>query len=396
MERAARGEIVRYETYVRIKDDARIAIDVSFLPLRNKAGDIVNILGFGVDITDRKNAEAELRKSERRLQQAQQIARIGSWELIHSTGELHWSPEVFRIFGINPREFGPTYGNFLELIHPDDREAVAEAYRSSLLDRKPYSMVHRLILPDGGIKHVEERCTTEFSVHGEPQISHGTIQDITDRVTANDTIRRSLAEKELLVREMHHRVKNNLQMINSILYLEKQKLSDPKADEVLRAIQTRIRAIMLVHEKLYRSDHISSVPFHDYISSLVTEVVRLNAGGRLQVRTEVRAEPCNLPIETALPCGLIVVELLTNTLKHAFPNVQSGLAIINVSNDSSRLKVSLSDNGVGFPPGFQPGSNGSFGWKLIEKLSEQIDGSIELRGKSVTLTVPLPRQDPIV
>ncbi len=141
---------------------------------------------------------AELSASRERLAEAQRIARIGSWELDLTRNHLSWSEEVFRIFELDSDAFGASYEAFLDAIHPDDRAVVNQAYTRSLETRTPYQIIHRLMMPDGRIKHVEERCETEFDAGGKPLVSHGTIQEITEKVRAEESLR----EKDIINRQV--------------------------------------------------------------------------------------------------------------------------------------------------------------------------------------------------
>ena len=130
------------------------------------------------DVSERRQTSEALRNSELRLNEAQRIAHLGSWELDLRTGRLYWSAEIFRLFEIDPNEFDATYETFLKAVHPDDRDAVNLAYNNSLRDRLPYRIIHRLQMPDGRIKHVEEQCESEFTPEGTPLQSRGTVQDV--------------------------------------------------------------------------------------------------------------------------------------------------------------------------------------------------------------------------
>lgn len=149
------------------------------------------------ELQERQQAEVQLQQSTARLQEAQRIAHVGNWELDLERDTLHWSEEIFRIFEIDPQQFGASYEAFLSLVHPEDHATVNEAYSQHLSDRQPYSLVHRLQMADGRIKYVQERCETTFSADGTPLISQGTVQDITQQQEAE--IYRDQAELERLL-----------------------------------------------------------------------------------------------------------------------------------------------------------------------------------------------------
>ncbi|WP_173066196.1 PAS domain S-box protein [Sulfurimicrobium lacus] len=157
------------------------------------------VLGWFYDITERTQMETALRDSQARLVAAQQIARLGYWELDLATNRLWWSEEIFRIFEIDADSFGASYEAFLAAIHPDDRQAVNQAYLDSLENKASYEIEHRLLLPDGRVKYVHERCETEFGQDGKALRSMGTVQDITDRKLAETALQRSEGTSRALI-----------------------------------------------------------------------------------------------------------------------------------------------------------------------------------------------------
>ncbi|MCU7844422.1 MAG: PAS domain S-box protein [Candidatus Thiodiazotropha sp. (ex Monitilora ramsayi)] len=157
----------------------------------DEEGNITAIIGVGRDITERKDAEEALFESETRLLEAQRVAHIGSWHLDVTTDTLVWSDEVYRIFEIDKERFEASYESFLGLIHPDDREKVTKAYESSVINRKPYDITHRLVMKDGRVKYVHELCNTHYADDGSPLRSAGTVQDVTDRMSAMEALRLS-------------------------------------------------------------------------------------------------------------------------------------------------------------------------------------------------------------
>ena len=174
--------------------------DAYRVPLRSETGEVIGVLGIARDITERKRMEVELKLSEARLNEAQRVAHIGSWELDIIANRLWWSDEVFRIFEIDPTRFGASYEAFLDIVHPEDRQFVDRSYTESLASRTPYSIEHRLLLPDGRVKHVHERCETFYDTAGKPIRSLGTAQDITERKQAEEALHISEERFNLAVR----------------------------------------------------------------------------------------------------------------------------------------------------------------------------------------------------
>jgi len=164
---------------LRTKENGEIWVSLTASPLTDEAGAYLGALAMVTDITERKLAEISLKSSEFSLKEAQRIAHIGNWELDLVHNILAWSDEIYRIFGVNPQHFEATYEAFLAAVHPDDREFVNRVYSESLTTRQTYDIVHRLLLPDGSLKYVNEKCETEFSPAGKPLRSLGTVMDIT-------------------------------------------------------------------------------------------------------------------------------------------------------------------------------------------------------------------------
>jgi PAS domain S-box-containing protein len=216
---------------------------------------------------------------------------------------------------------------------------------------------------------------------GERRIFTLILRDITERKREEAKIKSSLREKEVLLKEIHHRVKNNLQIISSLLNLQSAHIRDPRALEVFKEGQGRVRSMALIHEKLYQSDDLARVDFSEYISNLAAYLFRsyaVNAGG---VRLSVEAEGVMLGVDAAIPCGLIINELVSNSLKHAFPGGKGGSIEITLRPDGpERLRLCVSDDGVGLPPGFDVHDTPSLGLQLVNTLARQLGGAVEVGG----------------
>ena len=184
------------------KDGHKVPTEYSVSVINDDQGKPKYFISIGRDITEHLRAEKQLMQSESRLKEAQRLAQIGHWELELVSNKLTWSEETYRIFNIKPGEFGGSYEAFLETVHPDDRDAVNKAYRDSLKSRIPYEIIHRLLFKDGMVKFVHERCKTDFSESGEPLRSLGTVQDITERMQAEEAIKESEQKYRRLVESL--------------------------------------------------------------------------------------------------------------------------------------------------------------------------------------------------
>ena len=205
------------------------------------------------------------------------------------------------------------------------------------------------------------------------------VRDITDRMVAENRIRSSLEEKEVLLREIHHRVKNNMQIISSLLNLQTKYINDEKVVDILKESQSRVKSMAMIHEKLYQSNELSRIDFKDYINKLATFLTQSYIVDGEPVKIETEVQNIFLNIDTAVPCGLIINELITNSLKHAFPDYMGGSIKIELFNDGEMFILNVQDNGIGFPEDLDFRNTETLGLQLINNLVLQLDGTIEIK-----------------
>jgi PAS domain S-box-containing protein len=204
-------------------------------------------------------------------------------------------------------------------------------------------------------------------------------RDITERKKSEQQIRTSLAEKEVLLRELHHRVKNNMQIISSLLNLQSRSIEDRKSQVIFRECQDRIRAMALIHEKLYRTGNLMQIPFREYVRTLTNDLSASYSLSRnlISIRME-ESDEFFLSVNTAIPCGLIMNELITNALKHGLEDGRGTITIGIAKSDNDTVILSVSNEGVGLPAGFSVKRDGSMGLWLVKTLSHQINGTLEV------------------
>ncbi|MCT7962179.1 PAS domain S-box protein [Laspinema sp. D1] len=215
-------------------------------------------------------------------------------------------------------------------------------------------------------------------------------RDITTRKQSEEQIRASLHEKEVLLKEIHHRVKNNLQIIHSLLKLQSSYTKDPLTLQMFRDSQNRIRSMALIHELLYRSTNLGSINFSEYINQLTTNLLRAyNITVHSRPEIIINVEPIQLGIDTAIPCGLTINELITNAFKYAFVDGLAGTISIDFHKDGAdTYELKISDNGVGFPADLDFRNTESLGLKLVCNLTRQLDGEITLdRSQGTCFTI---------
>jgi len=220
-------------------------------------------------------------------------------------------------------------------------------------------------------------------------------QEISERKRAEETTKASLAEKEVLLKEIHHRVKNNLQVISSLLYLQSKRIGDPETLDMFQDSQHRVRSMALVHERLYQTEDLAQVNAAEYIQTLASYLFRSYQVRTGQIRLEVNVGDVALGIDTAVPCGLLINELVSNSLKHAFPNGREGMIFVdlNLTSDGNYL-LAVSDDGVGLPDDSDPADNKSLGLQLVNALVGQLEGTIDLdtsKGTRFEILFPAPK-----
>ncbi len=385
---------LRFETSHRRKDGTVIPVEVTSNYFSYK--DEQYALSFAQDITERKNAERALRRSEERLQQVAHVYNIGLFEHDHLTNGVYWSPELRAYWGMGPDE--PVDVRLFEAaIHPDDLprllEEIARAHNPSGDGR--YNVQHRIFHRDGSLRWLDTRSQTFFEGEGAERRAVrtvGALVDVTARVVAEEALRHSLKEKETLLREVHHRVKNNLQIIASLLHFQAKRVKDPDDLAAFAEGRNRLRSMILVHEKLYQTPDLSRIDFGSYIRALARDLQRsyLMTGRNVGVR--ITADALAVPIESAVPCGMILCELLTNVFKYAFPDGRSGTADISVTAANGQMSLAVSDDGVGLPADFDPEHSSSFGWQLIRNLTAQLGGTATVgRTEGTQVSISFPR-----
>jgi PAS domain S-box-containing protein len=346
-----------------------------------------HVLSVCRDITERKRFEEVLRRNEAYLAEAQRLGRTGSWAWDVATREfVHWSREHYRLHGLDPQQRTPSWEAVQQFIHPDDRARCLEQIDRAVQGRTDCQLEYRTVLPDGTMKYIHSISHPVFNAAGELVEFVGTEMDITERKHAEEQLRASLREKEALLKEVHHRVKNNLQLISSLLSLQAARVEDHSARRALADSRDRVRSLALVHENLYRAGNFAGVPLAAQVQSLCAHLLRSYGGDSPRVDFQTRIADVALDLERAVPFVLIINELVSNALKHAFPGGRGGRVSVELrALAGGRYALTVADDGVGLPTEIDLAGSGSLGLQLVSDLAQQLYGTVAVRRDGGTL-----------
>ncbi len=381
------------------------------VPVKNADGAIVKWYGTSTNIHDRKLAEAQREEAYAALQESQEKYRLISenmsdviWLMDMSLKYIFATPSLEQSLGYTMEEL-----NALPLDHiftPESsvllRQAMAEELVPERIASKDTVVSRTLALEsirkDGSRFWGEIRYELIRDAEGKPKAILGVARDINERKSAEEKIAASLREKEVLLREVHHRVKNNMQIISSLLTIQNTYLSKGADVRVaLQEMQNRIKSMSIVHEKLYRSENLAQIDFRDYIVSLSASVFQSIGIGPGRIEFTIDRETVILNIDVAISCGLLINELVTNALKHAFPDGRKGVIAISMGKSSGEsCRISVKDNGIGLPEGFDINARNTMGMRLIGILARQIGGTIEVHHENETefiIQFPIVKED---
>lgn len=372
------GVVKDKELTLKRKDGSKMDVSLNTAAVRDDAGKILHSISSWRDVTDRKQVEEQLKIQQKILNKSQEIAHLGSWHLDIKKNVLTWSDEEYRIFGRTPQEFGATYDAFLETIHPDDRDMVDKTYTNAIENKVPYECVHRIIRHNGEERIVLEKSEDIVDESGKTIHSFGFTQDITEQKIAERRIKTSLREKEVLLKEIHHRVKNNMQVIISLLSLQKQHASENEVRS-LDDIINRVRIFGDIHRRLYQQEDISKIDFVQHLKDNMRDLVSAYDVDKKNIQFELNIANPVFNLDQAVSCGLLMNELISNSLKHAFSGHGKIKISITHDADGELERISYSDNGKGIES-----SPEGFGIKIINALAEQLNMAVHIFSKEGT------------
>ncbi len=322
-----------------------------------------------------KTAEEALQESEEKFRNLFNNANDAIF--LHKLTEDGISGKFIEINNVAREILGYSHEELLQMAPKDIEDYKSSNNMSNLLNKDNITFETVLISKEGHKIPVE--ISTHIFTLNDDKLSLSIARDITERKKMENELQVSLEEKEMLLKEIHHRVKNNLMIISSLLNLQSRYIKDKRVLDVFKDSQNRARSMALIHDKLYQSSRLKSIDIGDYIRTLASDLFRTYTTNSSQIDLNFDIEEVMMDINTMIPLGLIVNELLSNCLKHAFPEGRKGEITIGFHHSDHKYLLSVRDDGIGFPEDLNYKKTESLGLRLVNILTDQIDGEIVLK-----------------
>ena len=311
---------------------------------------------------------------------------------------LYISPSSEFFLGYSPEEL-MTLEDYRDLIHPDSKQSFSLEFEGMMKYHDATRFLYQTIKKDGSAFWVESNINPIFdSSTGKLKAMLSITRDVSNQIDQEEALMEAARQKELLIKEVHHRVKNNLAILTSLVNMQKSEFTDHKTLDIFSDLQFRVRAMALVHEQLYKSRNIEVLPIGEYLSKLVGIVSSAFASSKVTVHQDFYDEI--IDVEITLPLGLIVNELLTNAFKYAFPDNKEGNIWVTYKKTPHRKKsmiemrcLTVRDDGIGLPVDFDFSQRTSMGSQIIHLLAKQLEGEIKIDGtKGASFSIILPSE----
>lgn len=363
-----------------------IWLEVNGFPVLNEYGDIIEVTISFIDITKRKLIEENMLRtmehiedSEKRLLLATESARLGVWDWDIDANILSWDDRMFELYGKDRNTAEDTLELWSNGLHPDDKERLLKDLDDAINGKSEFDHTFRVLHPDGEVRYVKGDGLILRNREDKALRMIGVNRDITDSKLKELELEKNIVEKELLLKEVHHRVKNNLALISAMLYLQEKEHNNSDFSDLIMDTQSKIMSIASVHELIYQNESFSEIRVDQYIRKIHEQLKSMYPRESKSITYSTKLDPIKLIIEQAIPLALIINEVLTNTLKHAFDDDMDGSIEIILKEHMGTVNLEIMDNGKGLPEDFIIEDSDSLGFTLIKQFTKQLEGTFELR-----------------
>lgn len=409
--RVLKGERVHDEFQWEMTTGDLRYFEINYNPIMEN-GKVVGLTEFTRDITERKKTENSLQESEERYRTL--VENSTNAIFLVQNGKVTYANHAGAVLAGYDKPDQLIGMNAVDMIHPDDLDQIKMRMMRIMKGERNPPSVMKILRSNGEIRYADSTSVpitlkgesgalvighdiTERML-GEQQVAQSfeelkksqlatinLMQDLSveneERKRVEESLRKTLNEKDVLIKEVHHRVKNNLQIISSLLGLKGLKMEDETAVRAFEEMRSRILSMAMVHEQLYQSEDLADIEFAPYIESMVKSIQVANHMGPV-IAVELKIPSIRLGIDTAIPCGLILNELITNAYKHAFKGKSKGRITIHGKSEQGLLELKVKDNGIGLPSDFKIEQSKSFGMNLVRILVDQIEGSFDYQKRN--------------
>ena len=376
------GKSTEFVTERINKNNTLVIRQIYLQPIFNQQGQVEEVSGIGHDITEKKSSEQKLLNQAAELSSIFDSSNHYIWTINNQQQLTSFNKNYFElvssIYNTQPYvgfkldrgvlDHDKEYGEVLEYNYKKAFSGKSTSFDIEVLD-KNYNKIY-----------LEVFLNPVYNKDKVEEVS-GIAHNVTEKIQSHLRVEQSLKEKDVLLKEVHHRVKNNMQIISSILNLQSSYVTDAYTLALLKESQNRIKTMAYIHESLYQNKSFTSVNFSEYIQTLSKNIIQSYVISADKIELLLTFDKISLNLDVSIPAGLIVNELITNAIKHAFPGTRKGYICLNLRIEINTVYLEVKDNGVGIPDGFDYTNTNTLGLQLVNTLIDQLDGQIIFNSK---------------